>query len=133
MSNESENISDLFGRVEPLPREIFRRCIEENITSIRLGFSGGSDEGHLDVILSTPEGRVETWKLTQIISHQNIKVLDDMIHDWSAEKYPFGGAGEGTQYGENITYDLVNGSVTTQSWGYQYVESEERNDSMETC
>jgi len=129
MSNESENISDLFGRVEPLPREIFRRCIEENITSIRLGFSGGSDEGFLDFILGTPEGRVALHKQT----NQNIVDLGKMIDDWCAEKYPFSGAGEGHSYGENITYDLVNGSVTTQSWGYEYVESEERNDSMETC
>ena len=129
MSNESENISDLFGRVEPLPREIFRRCIEENITSIRLGFSGGSDEGYLDLILSTPEGRVVLHNQT----NKNINDLAKMIDDWCDKKYLFNGAGDGNSYGENITYDLVNGSVTTQSWGYEYVESEERNDSMETC
>jgi len=129
MSNESENISSLFGRVAPLPREIYRRCIEENITSINLRFSGGSDEGYREAELNGPDGRYFEW------GNKNEKIVElmQLIDSWCDEHYRFSGAGDGNSYGEYITYDIVNGTVTAQEWWTQHVDGEVRNDSMETC
>lgn len=129
MSNESENISSLFGRVAPLPREIYRRCIEENITSIRLRFSGGSDEGYRDVELNGLDGRYFQWNTKD----EKMVELVQLIDSWCDEKYRFSGAGDGNSYGENITYDIVNGTVTSQEWWTQQMDGEVRHDSMETC
>lgn len=130
MSEESGIISSLFGRVAPLPREIYRRCIEENITSIRLSFSGGSDEGYRNVELNGPHGaRISEWS----DKSKEIVKLFNMIDSWCDEKYRFNGAGDGNSYGENITYDIVNGTVTSQEWWTQQMDGEVRHDSMETC
>jgi hypothetical protein len=130
MSEESGIISSLFGRVAPLPREIYRRCIEENITSIRLRFSGGSDEGYRDVELNGPDGRYFEWKRYK---DEKVVELMQLIDSWCDENYRFGGAGDGNLYGENITYDIVNGTVTSQEWWTQQMDGEVRHDSMETC
>ena len=129
MSNESENVSSLFGRVAPLPREIYRRCIEEHVTSIRLRFSGGSDEGYREVELNGPDGRYFQWNTKD----EKIVELVQLIDSWCDEKYRFSGAGDGNSYGENITYDIVNGTVTSQEWWTQQMDGEVRHDSMETC
>lgn len=130
MSSESENVSSLFGRVAPLPREIYRRCIEENITSIGLRFSGGSDEGYREVEFNGPDGRHFQWKRYK---DEKIVELMQLIDSWCNENYRFSGAGDGNSYGENITYDIVNGTVTSQEWWTQHMDGEARHDSMETC
>jgi hypothetical protein len=46
--------------------------------------------------------------------------------------YEYSGAGDGTDYGDNITYNLVEGKVTTQEWCHVEQLGEAYNDTLET-
>ena len=85
--------------VQPLPVSLYKRAKEEGVKGITLSFSGGSDEGFLDV--SAGEG---------------CSGLCKDIEEWAWEVYEYSGAGDGSDYGDSIAYDLENNTVTTQEW-----------------
>jgi hypothetical protein len=87
-------------RAEPLKKEIYNKAKELGIKKIILRFSGGSDEGNLDVDM------MPDW---------NQDLASD-IEDWAWDVYSYSGAGDGSDYGDNIEYDLVKGKVSTSEW-----------------
>lgn len=100
-------------KAESLKKEIYNKAKELGVEKIILQFSGGNDEGHLNVDLE-PE-----WN--QDFANQ--------VEDWAWEVYSYSGAGDGSDYGDDITYDLVKNKVSTSEW-YTSVErgSEDDND-----
>ena len=95
-------------QANPLPKEIYEKAVAVGVTKIVLRFSGGNDEGYLNVDLY-PE-----W-------HSN---LAQEIESWAWESYEYSGAGDGSDYGDDVTYDLVNKKVMSQEW---YMRREEGN------
>lgn len=95
---------------KPLSKNIYNKAKKLGVEQIVLEFSGGSDEGYLHVGLA-PE--------------QNNNFAQE-IEDWAWEVYSYSGAGDGSNYGDNITYDLVKGEVSTEEWydapQHQYYE-----------
>lgn len=89
---------------EPLSKEIYNKALKLGIEKITLRFSGGSDEGYLDVDVYPRNKNTETEKL-----------IDD-IDDWVWIVYSYSGGGDGSDYGDDITYDLVNKRVYTSEW-----------------
>ena len=87
---------------EPLNKDIYNKALALGIEKITLRFSGGSDEGCLDVDL-TP------W------NEKTIKFIVD-IENWAWDAYSYSGAGDGSDYGDDITYDLKNKRVSTSEW-----------------
>lgn len=88
--------------IQPLSKDIYEKAKSLDITEIKLRFSGGSDEGFLDI-------EVTPW--------ENDK--DDFskeIEDWVWSVYEYSGAGEGRDYGDDITYDLKNNKVHADEW-----------------
>ena len=85
---------------QPLSKNIYNKAKKLGVEQIVLEFSGGSDEGYLHVGLA-PE--------------QNNNFAQE-IEDWAWEVYSYSGAGDGSNYGDNITYDLVKGEVSTEEW-----------------
>lgn len=102
-------------KVEPLNKEIYNKAKQLGIEKITLKFSGGNDEGFLDVEME-PDWNQE---------------LATKIEDWAWEVYSYSGAGDGSDYGDDIDYDLKNNKVSTSEWfsSRQYDEGEE--DSLE--
>jgi hypothetical protein len=100
-------------RAEPLKKELYTKAKELGVEKIILQFSGGNDEGNLNVDLE-PE-----W--SQDFANQ--------VEGWAWEVYSYSGAGDGSDYGDDITYDLVKNKVSTSEW-YTSVErgSEDDND-----
>ena len=99
-------------RAEALSKEIYDLAKAEGVTKITLSFSGGDDEGYLDVDVH-PKGSND---------------LIEKIDTWAWDAYSYSGAGCGEAYGDNITYDLKENTVTTQEWSTQRsysVEDEE--------
>jgi hypothetical protein len=88
-------------KIEPLSKDIYNKCKEYGITKIVLHWSGGSDEGLVDV---------ETDSKDNYLSKE--------IEDWAYEAYEYNGAGDGTDYGDDITYDLKEGTVSHEEWFY---------------
>jgi hypothetical protein len=87
---------------EPLNKDIYNKALALGIEKITLRFSGGSDEGCLDVDL-TP------W------NEKTTKFIVD-IENWVWDVYSYSGAGDGSDYGDDITYDLKNKRVSTSEW-----------------
>jgi hypothetical protein len=87
--------------IQPLSKEIYQTAKELGVTRIILHFSGGSDEGFLNVELDGEEAADDFYK---------------QVENWAWSVYEYGGAGEGIEYGDNIEYDLVAGEVTHTEW-----------------
>lgn len=87
---------------QPLSKSIYNKAKKLGVEKITLNFSGGSDEGHL-YVETTPYD----------LSDDN---FPSEIEDWAWEVYDYSGAGDGTDYGDNIVYDLKEGKVSTSEW-----------------
>jgi hypothetical protein len=102
-------------KAEPLNKSIYNKAKEQGIESIILHFSGGSDEGYLDVETEP--------KWDQDLARE--------IEEWAWEVYDYSGAGDGSDYGDDVTYDLKNGKVTTSEWFTARQEGDTDNDELE--
>lgn len=91
--------------VEKLPKKLYDRALDLNITKITLNFSGGSDEGYLNVNFDV-DGN---W-------NDKLSELSSDIEVWAWDVYSYGGAGDGSDFGDDIEYDLVNKKVSTSEW-----------------
>ncbi len=100
-------------QAQPLSKDIYNKAKELGVDLITLHFSGGSDEGYLDVEL---DGENVDYDKTYSLLRE--------IVDWAWEVYSYSGAGEGTEYGDDITYDLKEGKVSTSEW-YHVVQKED--------
>jgi len=92
--------------IEPLNKELYNRAKALGITSIELGFSGGNDEGYLNVTLLP-------WDQNK---RDDYGKLNADIENWAWDAYSYSGAGDGTEYGDEIVYDLVNKKCSTKEW-----------------
>jgi hypothetical protein len=90
--------------IEPLKKEIYDRAIAADIERITLSFSGGSDEGHLEVCCTDAAG-----------DHVQTALIDD-IEEWAWTVYSYSGAGDGHDYGDDIVYDLKSMQASHDEW-----------------
>ncbi|NBW85150.1 MAG: hypothetical protein EBR50_07575 [Proteobacteria bacterium] len=97
----------------PLKKEIYDKAKALEIDTIILNFSGGSDEGYLEVELE-PNHDCD---------------FANEIEEWAWSVYSYSGAGDGSDYGDTIKYDLENNEVTTSE--YYMVREDNENDPEE--
>jgi hypothetical protein len=90
--------------IQPLPSRIVARAKQLKIEIITLNFSGGSDEGYLNVDVDS--------------SHEVVAPSDFLneVETWAWDAYHYNGAGEGSDYGDDITYNLKDGTASCQDW-----------------
>jgi hypothetical protein len=105
-TNQTTNIRNKM-KAEPLKKTIYDKAKELGITNIILKFSGGSDEGYLDI------------EFDDYDKHDQDFVNE--IEEWAWETYSYSGAGDGSDYGDNINYDIDKNKVSTSEW-YHIVE-----------
>ncbi len=112
-NNQNNKPRNQIMKVKPLKKKLYTKAKELGVKNIILQFSGGSDEGNLNVELE-PEWNQE---------------FANEVEDWAWEVYSYNGAGDGSDYGDNIDYDIKNGKVTTSEWftSYQTNENEAEN------
>lgn len=104
-------------KAQPLNKSIYNKAKELGIEQIILRFSGGNDEGYLDI-------ETAPWNV-------GFGDLHEKIEEWAWEVYDYSGAGEGDDYGDDITYDLKEGKVTTSEWFTSRQEGDMDNDKLE--
>ena len=92
---------------EPISKELYNKLVAAGITSVKLAFSGGSDEGYLDIYLRG-DG-VDQF-------NEAYRKLEKEVEEWAWGVYGYSGAGDGNDYGDDIEYDLVNKKVNTSEW-----------------
>ena len=97
---------------EPISKELYNKLTAAGITEVKLSFSGGNDEGYLDV---------SVWPRRDP-GDDDVRNLIKEIEDWAWGVYSYSGAGEGIDYGDEIVYDLKNKKVRTSEWCYERTE-----------
>jgi len=105
----------------PLRRDLYTRAIEIGVRTIRVNMEGGSDESYHNVNCEVP-GRYTDLSTEQ---REVISKLENDIEDWAYDAYGFNGAGDGSRYGDTITYNLVDNTVTNLEWAYVYQENDQ--------
>jgi len=98
--------------VLPLPKKIYDQCKAAGITNIGLHWSGGGGDACLYASLSDCVG--DTYHQPRGIAAWD--TLREEIENWAYNESDYCGAGDGTEYGDDVVYDLVNHKVTTRSW-----------------
>jgi hypothetical protein len=111
---------------EPLPKAIYDKAKSLGITKICLGFSGGSDEGYLDIRLY--KSCESDSNSLDYVHHNDFK---SEIDDWAWIAYEYGGAGDGNSYGDDITYDLHENTVSSCDWYMARIDGTEVTDDLE--
>jgi hypothetical protein len=101
--------------IEPLPKKIFDKALSLGITEIHLNFSGGSDEGYVNV---------------DLLGEYNQEFAEE-IEEWVWETYDYSGAGDGSDYGDDVVYDLVNKKATSESWYMARTSGDGENGDLE--
>jgi hypothetical protein len=115
---------------QPLPMKFMTRALSLGVSKIRLNFSGGSDEGHLNTDFMNDNGG---YMRIYGGENQGLIDLENEIETWVWDTYHYNGAGDGSSYGDIICYNLEEGTVTTETWWTQEVHGGEKSDTMETC
>lgn len=93
--------------------------IAAGVGSFLLAFRGGSDEGFLDVTVYDTNGGLMAQE--DEACGWNVQITEDSspierITVWADEAIPYSGAGDGSDYGDNYTYDLVANLVSHSEW-----------------
>jgi len=91
-------------KAEPLSKKLYNKCKKFGVKQIILHFSGGSDEGYLDIELVGCE------------NNEQEVILQKEVDTWAWTAYSYSGAGDGSDYGDDITYDLEKNEVSTTEW-----------------
>ena len=94
---------------KPLPKRFFEAAKKMGVQTITISFEGGSDNGYVNTSLTDSGGHLKCYE-------SEFSDLCMEIEDWAREAYKYSGAGDGTDYGDDITYDLLNGEVRVSEW-----------------
>ena len=107
--------------IKPISAKLYNFLKENKVKGFELRFSGGSDEGYMDAI-------VENYSEFE---NDELGEITKKIEDWAWSVYEYSGAGDGSDYGDNITYDLENGSVSSEEWYMVAQHSDPENSTLE--
>ena len=88
--------------IQPISKVIYDKAKLLGVETISLQFTGGNDEGALQV-------NIDPY-------NSNSDSLENEIENWAWEVYQYSGAGDGDDYGDDITYDLKDGTVSSSNW-----------------
>ena len=119
-----------------LPREIYAAAFDLDVTAIHLHFSGGNDEGNLNVDVDTKEKNFLTAYQAEYKAQADgadkaekkrqlaLFACITKIEEWANDAYDYNGAGDGNDYGDDITYDLARNKIVSTEWCMQRQEDD---------
>lgn len=108
-------------KAQPIPKDLFDKLKAAKVAYLTLNFMGGNDECNLDINYTT-----EDYKPVP-------DLIKGEINDWAWTAYNYSGAGDGSDYGDDVFYDLLNGKVRTQEWAKETVYSKAETNKMEVA
>lgn len=94
-----------------LNKKLYDKAKELGVKKIKLMFRGGSDEGLLDVELEPSQ-----WE------NKKLGAFSAEVEEWAWSVYNYSGAGDGTDYGDTVEYNLEDNTVSTSEWHYEISE-----------
>lgn len=122
---------------QPLPKSLFDRAEELELATIGLHFSGGDDEGHLSVTTEPKKTNkyfkpINDWKERDKLKgkakdafdgyRQKVWSFEGDVEEWAWTVYEYSGAGDGTDYGDNVIYRLSKKTAEYNDW---YMEAKQ--------
>jgi len=102
--------------IEPLKKDIYDKSVSNGVSKIILSFSGGYGKGYLDVSFEPPRCHSSGYTRGYPSLGRKTDELTAAIEKWAWDTYRYFGAGNGSDYGEEIVYDLVNKKCSTKEW-----------------
>ena len=109
------------GEVPPVPKKFFDQAKALDVEKIVIEFSGGSDEGHIDVYFNP-----SSWKPGEGLPPGRSELMR-LMNDWAFEKMCFSGAGP-PDHGGSITYCLKTNKVSVERWVMTCTTEDDRSD-----
>lgn len=88
-------------QIRPISKAIYEKAKSLGIETISLQFTGGNDEGALQV---------------DVDPYDSSYNFEKEIEDWAWEAYQYNGGGDGDDYGDDITYNLKDGTASSSNW-----------------
>lgn len=93
-----------------LPKALYDKLIAAGVTAFELKFTGGNDEGSLNI------------EFTPVRPYSGKDPLYDEVETWAWNVYEYNGAGDGSDYGDNYLYNLADKTIKHTEW---YTRAEE--------
>lgn len=109
--------------IKPFPKSLFDKATLLKIERVELEFSGGNDEGNLQVTAY----KMVVSKATE----QQVNEFEADVNSWADIEYDYSGAGDGSDYGDNITYNFKKQIVISSDWSMVRQDSGENDEKME--
>jgi len=118
---------------KPLTRELLNYLKEHGVIKFTISYSGGSDEGYYYGDINEHDDILLDGKPHADLTKAAVQKAGEMIDRWA--DYPGGyynGAGDGTDYGDDFTYDLEKGTVEHTEWYHAPQEIKHQPTRIET-
>jgi hypothetical protein len=99
---------------EGMNKNLYDLLKENNVKSFELRFSGGSDEGYLDVHIEYDQP-MDASNTVSPANNQK-ETIETVLYDAAMEGFAYSGAGDGNAYGDNYYFDLETGEIRHEEW-----------------
>jgi hypothetical protein len=99
-------------------KKLYNLLKKNKVKGFVLKFSGGSDEGYLDVSVDYRKEGDDKVYTSSYPPHdpKNIEDIKSILYDAAMEGFEYTGAGDGTDYGDNYYFDLETGEIRHEEW-----------------
>jgi hypothetical protein len=107
---------------QPLPRRFVATAKKLRVEQIALHFSGGNDESYLTVRCHEKPRKLRKKKSAYVaFPKRPAKVLEfeQEMETWAWDNYSYSGAGDGSDYGDTVVYDLVKNEARVDYYQYE--------------
>jgi hypothetical protein len=92
--------------IKPIDKDLADKLKSEGVDRATLNFQGGDDSGYLTVDLEFAEEADKSYDYD----------LARQVEDWAWTVYRYNGAGDGTDYGDDVVYDFKANTVHHDGW-----------------
>ena len=104
-------MSNEYHKATAIPAGLLAKLEKAGITKFTLAFQGGSDEGYLEIYDQSLKGKQYASMPAK---------LHDEVEAWAYDSIGYSGAGDGSEYGDNFTYDLKAKTVMHDEWFHEH-------------
>jgi hypothetical protein len=99
-------------------KNLYNLLKKHKVKGVMLKFSGGHDEGFLDMFLEyRREGDDKIYNTAHCYDNPTIiEDIKNIVYDAAMYGFQYSGAGDGTDYGDDYYFDLDTGVIRHEEW-----------------
>ena len=107
--------------MQPLNKNLYKDCISLGVEGFTVHLEGGSDEAYVTVYLAL-------GNTPRTDAHNQ---LENALEEWVWDVFGYSGAGDGTSYGDDYVYNLLDKKVIHSEWWTSREEGPETEEELE--